>query len=145
MLKPKLTVIYSLMTSLLCIRIGKSRAAAAHSSYIHSANSADSFVDVQGGRLFRPSDLEWYGANVVFFFGVRLGELTDMARSLLARMASAVALVSTSVMLSGCWTIAGRPILCDFIYGAKDARCAKVTKAKAPRRDRQGAGHSREY
>jgi len=51
-----------------------------------------------------------------------------MARLLLAKMASAAALVSTSVMLSGCWTIAGRPILCDFGFSLKDGRCAKVTK-----------------
>ena len=51
-----------------------------------------------------------------------------MARLLLAKMASAAALVSTSVMLSGCWTIAGRPILCDFGFSLKDGRCAKVAK-----------------
>jgi len=58
-----------------------------------------------------------------------------MARLLLAKMASAAALVSTSVMLNGCWTIAGRPIICDFGYLLKDGRCAKVTKA-TPRRDK---------
>jgi len=51
-----------------------------------------------------------------------------MARLLLARMASVAALVSTSVVLNGCWTIAGRPILCDFGFSLKDGRCAKVTK-----------------
>jgi hypothetical protein len=35
-------------------------------------------------------------------------------------------------MLSGCWTIAGRPIICDFGYALKDGRCAKVIKANAP-------------
>jgi hypothetical protein len=54
-----------------------------------------------------------------------------MAKLLLAKMASAAALVSTSFMLNGCWTIAGRPILCDFGYTMKDGRCAKVAKVKA--------------
>ena len=55
-----------------------------------------------------------------------------MAKLLLAKMASAAALVSTSVMLNGCWTIAGRPVICNFGYALKDGRCAKVVKAKAP-------------
>jgi len=64
---------------------------------------------------------------------------TQMARLLLARMASAAALVSTSVILSGCWTIAGRPIFCDFGLSLKDGRCAKVTKVSAPRGDKSKA------
>lgn len=52
-----------------------------------------------------------------------------MAKLLLAKMASAAALVSTSFMLNGCTTIAGRPIICDFGYALKDGRCAKVIKA----------------
>ena len=56
-----------------------------------------------------------------------------MAKLLLAKMASAAALVSTSVMLNGCWTIAGRPVICNFGYAMKDGRCAKVVKANAPR------------
>lgn len=59
-----------------------------------------------------------------------------MARSLLSRIASAAALVSTSVMLNGCGTIAGRPIICVFV---SDGRCAKVTKANAPRRDQSAS------
>jgi hypothetical protein len=78
-------------------------------------------------------------------------ELRKLARLLLAKMASAAALVSTSVMLNGCWTIAGRPILCDFGYTMKDGRCAKVVKVKAPRSDnssnseRGGSGSGRNY
>ncbi|WP_133117302.1 hypothetical protein [Mesorhizobium sanjuanii] len=59
-----------------------------------------------------------------------------MARLLLAKMASVAALVSTSVMLTGCWTIAGRPIICDFSFLLKDGRCAKVAKVSTPRRDK---------
>ena len=74
-----------------------------------------------------------------------------MARLLLAKLASAAALVSSSVMLNGCWTIAGRPILCDFGYAMRDGRCAKVVKANAPRTDDRsksesaGAGSGRNY
>lgn len=67
-----------------------------------------------------------------------------MARLLLAKMASAAALVSTSVMLNGCWTIAGRPIICDFGFSLKDGRCAKVTKVtkpSTPRRDKTAKVH----
>ena len=64
---------------------------------------------------------------------------TQMARLLLARMASVAALVSTSVVLNGCWTIAGRPIFCDFGLSLKDGRCAKVTKASTPRRDKSNS------
>lgn len=60
-----------------------------------------------------------------------------MARLLLAKMASAAALVSTSFMLNGCWTTAGKPIICDVGYALKDGRCAKVTKANAPKPDRR--------
>lgn len=65
-----------------------------------------------------------------------------MARLLLAKMASAATLVSTSLMLNGCWTIAGRPIFCDFGYSMKDGRCAKVTKANTSRRDKSDAKRS---
>ena len=74
-----------------------------------------------------------------------------MARLLLAKMASAAALVSTTVMLSGCWTIAGRPVICDFGYAMRDGRCAKVVKTKASgtsqsvQSERTGAGSGRNY
>lgn len=70
---------------------------------------------------------------------------TQMARLLLAKMASAAALVSTSVILSGCWTIAGRPIICDFGFSAKDGRCAKVTKASSSRRDKSDSSHGNSH
>jgi hypothetical protein len=56
-----------------------------------------------------------------------------MARFLLAKMASVAALISTSVMLSGCETVAYKPIICQPGTALKDGRCAKVTKAKAPK------------
>ena len=71
------------------------------------------------------------------------GGLTHMARLLLAKMASAAALLSTSVMLTGCWTTSGRPTLCDFGYAPDDGRCAKVTKTDASRRDQPEAGRGR--
>lgn len=63
-----------------------------------------------------------------------------MARLLLAKMASAAALVSTSFMLSSCSTTAGRPVICDAGYTMKAGRCAKVTKPNVPPPDRREAG-----
>ncbi len=54
-----------------------------------------------------------------------------MAKLLLAKMASVATLVSTSFMLNGCITIAGKPIVCASGYTLKDGRCAKV-RAIAP-------------
>ena len=56
-----------------------------------------------------------------------------MARFLLAKMASAAALISTSVALSGCQTAIYKPIVCNPGTMLKDGRCVKVGKAKAPK------------
>ena len=53
-----------------------------------------------------------------------------MARFLLAKMASVAALISTSAMLSGCETVAYKPIICEPGTMLKDGRCQKVTKTK---------------
>jgi hypothetical protein len=45
-------------------------------------------------------------------------------------MASVAALISTSVMLSGCETVAYKPIICEPGTALKDGRCAKVVKTK---------------
>ena len=59
-----------------------------------------------------------------------------MARFLLTKMASVAALISTSVILSGCETVAYKPIICQPGTALKNGRCMSVTKAKAPRPDK---------
>ncbi|BAB49089.1 mll1805 [Mesorhizobium japonicum MAFF 303099] len=137
----------------------ESSATAAHSGYMPSSNSVGSPSVSKAGTLAR-IPLDCGAVGVFSYYCVTLKVLvrcrgrfsakagaTQMARLLLAKMASAAALVSTSVMLSGCWTIAGRPIICDFGFSLKDGRCAKVTKVtnvtkvSTPRRDKSSPKH----
>lgn len=57
-----------------------------------------------------------------------------MAKFLIAKLASAAALVSTSIMLSGCQTSAGKPVVCDSGFEALNGRCYKVAGKTAQTR-----------
>ncbi len=56
-----------------------------------------------------------------------------MAKFLLAKIASVATLISTSILLSGCETSAGKPILCDPGTVLKNGECVRVAKVRPAR------------
>lgn len=56
-----------------------------------------------------------------------------MAKFLLAKIASVATLISTSMLVSGCGTSAGKPILCDSGTVLKNGECVRVAKVKPAR------------
>jgi hypothetical protein len=57
-----------------------------------------------------------------------------MTKIIYAKLAAAAAAMSTAILLSGCNTTAGKPVICKPGEVERAGRCAKVGKTSADKR-----------